>query len=363
MKIVKQTLFALLVVVVLAGCTDHRTLHVESKPMFVLKNDWSVSRVSPESATAMFFSRTEPYEPMYNNPHRHKLYLDSNKYDILVFNEIMFSPSVSNLDGIIYRGTESFNTFGAYSKPSPVNPIFRVDPDEVMVGYGYPETLATGTSEQKEILSIKDYLIKYLDGKNQNPEYEDYEADSVELIPIRVTREVKIVAHVKNLRSQFRVSGVLRGFTEGVLLSTRQPNGANAAYTFNLNSAIPDPEVEGGHIIVSTPFLTFGPWWNDYPSDRKYILDIVAAKDNGGYRYSLDVTQMNLPTVSQGVAEAIVKIQEEETQFLIDGIHPKMEQIIIEIWFDLPQDPSGGGDIDVGVGDWGTDIIIPIPIR
>lgn len=357
---IKNTLFAFLAMAIFMGCTDQRDLHVKIKPMFIVKNDWSVAQLTPEGATAMFFARPDPCEPMYSNPHRHSLYLESDIYNILVFNEAMVSPDVTGLDGIVYRGTEAFGTFGAYAKPTPVNPVFRSDPDEVMVGYGYPEHLATETFEQKEVLSERQHVMKYQNGKGGLPEYGDFEADSVEMLPIRVTREVKVIAHVKNLQNQFRVSATLRGFAEGVLLATRQPDGADAAYTFDLNSAVPDPQVEGGYIIQSKSFTTFGPWWNNYPGTRKYVIDFVSANGKGIVQNSLDVTESNGVTVTKSVGEAIIKIQEEEALFLKDRTPPVMDQIVIEVWFELP---AGGDDsIDVDLGDWGTDIIIPIPI-
>lgn len=359
-KAIKKVLFILLAAGALAGCTDQRDLHVTIKPLFIIKNDWSVSRLTPVSATAMFFARPEPYEPMHRSAYRHTLYLEPNIYDILVFNEVMFYPNTSNLDGIVYRGTDNFNTFGAYAKPSPVNSIFRSEPGEVMVGYGYPEHLATRTFEQKEVLNDQQYILKYQNGKNGFPVYKDFDADSVELQPIRVTREAKIVAHVRNLKNQVRVSGTLRGFAEGVLLYNRQPDGANAVYTFDLNSAVPDPIVQDGHIIVSKSFTNFGPWWNKYPGEQKYMLDLVATKNGNIFRYSFDVTESDGVTVTQSVGEAIVKIKAEEAQFLKDGTPPAMEEIVIEVWFDLP--PGMDDSIDVGIGDWGSDVIIPIPM-
>lgn len=351
----------LFIVLISSGCTDHRNLHVDAKPMFIIKNDWSESKLAPESATVMLFHSIPQFEPMYNNALIHRLYLEPKLYDLLVFNEAMFSPSETNLEGIAYRGTEGFNTFGAYAKPSSVNSVFKSAPDEIMVGYGYPVPLAAAKYDQKEILGSKQYILKYEDGKNGFPVYSDFDADSVDMLPIRVTREVKVIAHIKNFREKSRVSCVLRGFAEGVLLSSRQPDGGNAAYVFDLNSARPDPEVEAGYIVVSKPFATFGPWWSSYPSDRRrYVLDFVVA--NGEIlNYSFDVTEYIEKVVTRSVGEAIIKIKAEEAKFLADGTIPKLETIIIEVWFELPP-IEGDGSLDVGVGDWGSDIIVSVPI-
>lgn len=344
-----------------SSCTKQRDLYVTAKPMFIIKNDWrSVARLSPGGATAMLYARADPCERMTNNASKHKLYLESNTYDILVFNEVMFSPAESNLDGIYYRGTDLFTTFGAYSKPTNVNSVFRSSSEEVMVGYGYPVPLATLSTRNKEVLSEKEYVMKYQDGKNGFPAYSDFDADSVEFTPVRVTRDVKVVAHVRNLKTGFRISGTLHGMAEGVLLADRQPGGANAIYTFDMNSPIIDPEVEGGNIITSVPFATFGPWWNQYPSERTYNLEIVARWNGDIYRYNFDVTENNSTTVTCSMGEAMVTIMSEEALFVADGTPPPMNVIVIEVWFELPV--VVGDNLDVGVEDWGQDIIIPIPI-
>lgn len=360
MRSILNSLLGFMVTIVLIGCTDHRDLHVDAKPLFIVKNDWSEARLIPEGATAMFFARPDPKVPMLSDPTRHKLYLEPNIYDILVFNEVMLSSTDSNLEGIAYRGTDKFNTFGAYAKPSQVNAIFKSAEDEVMVGYAYPEPLATRTEEQREILTEKEYVMKYQNGKNGFAVYRDYDADSTEFLPIRVTRKVKVIAHVRNFKKGIRVSGTLRGMAEGVLLATRQPDGAKATYVFDLNNAVVDPEREDGYIIVSPSFTTFGPWWNDYPSSRNYTLDLLVGKNGDTFRYTFDVTKSDGETVTRSVGDAILKIKVEEAQFLKDGTPPKMEEIIIEVWLALPTGTDGS--IDVDLGDWGTDIIIPIPI-
>lgn len=358
-KTTRYILLALLIAVVWSGCTDQRDLHVKIKPMFILKNDWSAARLAPEGATAMLFGHSTPCQPMHNDPCRLKLCLEPSLYDLLVFNEVMFSPNASNIEGVGYRGTEKFETFGAYAKENPVNSIFRSESDEVMVGYGYPEPLAAHTYEQKEVLDDKQYIMKYQNGQNGFPVYEDFDADSVEFLPIRVTRNVRVIAHVRNLKGQFRISGTLRGLAEGVLLSNRQPDGANAAYVFDLNSAQPDPEVRDGHIITSGSFSTFGPWWNNYPGNQKYTLNLIANCNGELLRYNFDVTERNAD-VTQSVGEAIVKIKAEEAKYATDGTLPAMEEIVVEVWFALPAVVDGS--IDVGVGDWGSDIIISIPM-
>lgn len=366
---IRLIFISILIVSILSSCRhDHRDLHVSSSPLFVINVDWSIAQLEPDGATAMLFPRNNPIEYMFSNPYRHALYLDPASYDMIVLNEIMVSPTLSNIEGVSYRGIDKFETSEAYSKTSKTNSIFSEGSNEKMVGYGYPDPVACTSLSNREILGEKEYITKYQNGVNKYPSYSDYDADSSLFTPVLITRDVKVIAHVRNFKSGFRISGALRGFAEGVLLASRQPSGANVTYTFNLNSAVPDPENENGHIIVSPLFNTFGPWWNDSSGNRKYNLDIFASVGSEVFKYSFDVTKgdgmgfatnINETTVIKGLDEAIVKIREEEAIFVSDGEYPKMETIIIEISFELPN-VSVGTDVDMN--DWGEDIVIEVPI-
>lgn len=337
--------------------------------MFIIKNDWSISNLQPEGATVMTYGRNDPKILMTQNPYRHSVYLESGTYDMLVVNEVMFSEQEPNIAGVIYRGSDNFSTFGAYAKQGSVNAIFRSSSDNLMVGYNYPDHVATDNIAPREVLEEAEYVLKYKDGKNGFPTAKDFDADSVEVTPVRVTREVKVIAHVKNFKKGFRISGALRGFAEGVILSTRMPDGVDATYTFDLNSAVVDPDNSECHIIVTPIFNTFGPWWNDYPSDRRYTLDLFAAYSGEIFPFSFDVTENTLTSnthttgVIHSVGEAIRVIQLEEYDYESIGKYPNMKPIIIEVSLELPDIVGDDGGLDVGVGDWGQDIIIDIPMQ
>lgn len=360
MRTFKKILYPILILWSAVGCTDHRDLYVKADPLFIVKNDWTVAKLTPQGATLLFYPRDKPIEQMANDPCRHCFALEPGIYNILVLNEVMFSESETNIQRVVHKGTNNFSTIGSYAKVSSVSSTFQTSDDGVMVGYNYPEHVATHNIMQREIWSESEYVLKYQNGKNGHPVYVDFEADSVEFTPIRVTRNVQVIAHVKNLRNGFRISGSLRGFAEGALLALRLPDGQNATYTFDMNSALPDPDASDRHIITSPIFTTFGPWWNNYPSNHKYILDLYAGWNGTTSPFRFDVTEYAPPHVIRSVGQAIQVIQKEESDLAEQGIYPAIDTIIIEIWFDLPifQDDY----LDVGVVDWGQDIIIPVPI-
>lgn len=360
MRLFKKILYPILILGAAAGCTDQRDLFVKARPLFIVKNDWNVAKLKPEGATLLFYPRENPIELMVNDPCRHRFALEPGVYNILVLNEVMFSESETNIPRVVHRRTNNFSTIGSYAKASNVSSMFRTSDDEVMVGYNYPEHVATRNIMQREVLNESEYVLKYQNGKNGHPMYGDFETDSIAFTPIRVTRDVRVIAHVKNLRNGFRISGSLRGFAEGALLTSRLPDGQNATYTFDMNGALPDPDAPDRHLITSHTFTTFGPWWNNYPSDHKYILDLYAGWSGTALPFRFDVTEYAPPDVTRSVGQAIRVIQQEEHVFVEQGIYPAIDTIIIEIWFDLPvfQDSF----LDVGAVDWGEDIIIPVPI-
>lgn len=360
MKRFKEIFYLILILWATSSCTDQRDLFVKARPLFIVKNDWAVAKLAPQGATLLFYPRNEPIELMTNDACRHCFTLEPGIYNILVLNEVMFSESETNILRVVHKGTSNVSTIGSYAKASNVNSAFKTSDDEVMVGYNYPEHVATHNIMQREVLSENDYVRKYLNGKNGHPVYNDFEADSIEFTPIRITRNVQVIAHVKNLRNGFRISGSLRGFAEGSLLASRLPDGQNATYTFDMNGALPDPDASDRHIITSPIFTTFGPWWNNYPSNHKYILDLYTGWNGTTSPFRFDVTEYAPPHVIKSVGQAIRVIQKEERDFAEQGVYPAIDTIVIEIWFDLPifQDDF----LDVGVVDWGQDIIIPVPV-
>lgn len=329
------------------GCTKQRDLYVASYPLLMLENDWNPSRISTSSgATVMIYDNPESPIILIPNSIRSILRLDHGFYDILVFNGLMYSPSQSHLDHIYYRGTDRFETFEAVVEQMVPNNQFRSNENEYIVEF--PDVLSTRSTADCEIEGRKEFELKYRDGKNGFPVSSEHVEDTVFFSPCRVTHTCQVIAKVRNARSARIVQAKLHGFAGSVFLSDRLPGHSSVTHQFTLNSLKfdqPDPLVG---TIVSPIFNTFGPPL-DLPG-RKYELELDILLTN-----SQEHPKMNFDVTDQ-VEKAIEYLNAGRLKN-----RPIMETFHIIIEYELP--PVISDNLDVGIDDWGNDIIVTIPIK
>lgn len=331
------------------SCTEQRDLYVASWPQILIENDWTPSQVSPDhGATAMLYSRTtgERVELM-PDANRKTIDMDKGIYDIIVFNGLMYSPSESNLDNIYYRGTDRFETFEAVVTEMSPSQRFRAGTGEVIVNN--PDILATRSTANYNNEATKKYEIKYHDGKNGYPTTTNYIEDTISHIPCRVVINCVVICRVKNVKSAKIAQAKLRGFSQSVFLSNRMPSHTSVTHQFTLNSLkFDDPDPTIG-TITSQIFSTFGPPL-DLP-ERRYTIDMSVLLINGQELppKTFDVTDQVLPFIDYIKAERL-----KNNPIITIPIE-------LFLYIELPVVVSDG--MDVGVGDWGDDVIVTIPIK
>lgn len=291
-------------------------------------------------------------------------------YDILVFNNLMFSPEDNEFENLNFLGTEYFDSFEAHAALNKTaSELFRSASQEIVVNN--PDLIAAATYRRKVIEHDRMFIMKYEDGiKTGNQEF-DYIRDTVEVTPLCLTRNVQVILRVKNYKPKFAIYGTLRGFAQGVNLTTRKPTGNNATHAgFLINKAKADPDHTDRSILTSDVFTSFGPWWDDSLGSNTYTLDLLARYNGQGdvFSYSFNVTNYIENVVTQWVEKAIEVIKSEEEAHQnngnYDGPVPTMDTIMIEVWLELPNIIGDDKDaMDVGVEDWGDVVIIPVPIK
>lgn len=362
----KQLCIAFVAILTLVSCTKQRDLFIENSPLFVVKADWSQSTISPQGATALVFSEQRavldnPYMQPATTTQPQKVAPD--RYDVLVFNNLMFSPTDNEFANITLKGTDRFSTFEAHAREkTEVNDIFRSDANEVFV-YN-PDVIAAATFRNKVVEDANEYVKKYEDGIKTGNYEGGYVNDEIELTPVRLTRNVQVVLRVNNYKPNFAIYGTLRGFAGGVNLSTRYPVGSKVTHAgFAINNVIEKLDIADYHIVSSEVFTSFGPMWNN--NENSYTLDILARYkgQTDAFAYSFDVTKCVDNVVIKSVEQSSGVIKTEEELYQKDGTIPKMETIIIEVALTLPDVIGDDGGIDVGVDDWGDVVIIPIPMN
>ena len=346
----------LILAILLTSCTKQRDLYIENSPLFVVKADWSESTLSPHGATALVFNEqravlNNPYmqPPTATQPQR----VTPDRYNILLFNNLMFSPTDNEFANIIFQNTDRFETFEAVARENAqVNEVFRSSADEMFIHN--TDIIAAATYRDKVIAEGLEYVMKYKDGIRTGNYEGGYLNDEVELTPVRLTRNVQVVLRVKGYKPAFALYGTLRGFAQGVNLSTRKPTGGKATHAgFAINRAI---EADDCYILTSDVFTSFGMWWDDKPQSNIYTLDVLARYKGQSdvFAYSFDV--------SECVEVAAQAIKSEEELYRTVGTVPKMDTIIIEVTLTLPDVIGDDEGLDVGVEDWGEVVIIPVPM-
>lgn len=347
MELIKYSFF-ILSLLVSWSCTEQRDLYVASYPHLQILNDWVPSKVfAVEGATAMIYDRpNNPPTELMTDADRKIIELDKGFYDILVLNGLMYSPTETHLDYIFYQGIDRFETFEAVVTEMNPDRHFRAEAGEVIVNH--PDILATRSTAGTEIKGRKKFEMKYKDGKNGFPTNPTYIEDTIPFSPCRVTHTCQVIARVRNAQSARVVQAKLHGFAGSVFLANRLPSHSAITHQFTLNSLKfdqPDPSVG---TITSPVFTTFGPPL-DLPT-RRYTIDVNVLLTNSEEhpKMTFDVTEQ--------VEKAIAYLSAERIKN-----RPIMETFYIYLEYELPIVISDG--MDVGVGDWGDDVIVTVPIE
>lgn len=332
----------------MASCTEHRDLYAASYPQLLITNDWIPSQCGTDNgASAMIYDRpnASPTE-LIPGAVRKVVELDRGLYDILVFNGLMYSPAETHLDNIYYRGTDQFETFEAVVTEMPPARRFRAVNGEVIVNN--PDILATHSTADHDIKAGKKFEMKYRDGKNGLPINLNYLDDSIFFTPCRITHTCQVIARVRNAESARVVQAKLHGFSQSVFLASRLPAHNSITHQFTLNSLRYDQADPVVGTISSPVFETFGPPL-DLP-ERRYTIDLDVLLTN-----SEEFPRMIFDVTAQ-VEKAIAYLAAERLKN-----RPIMETFYIYLDFALPVIVSDG--LDVGLGDWGNDVIISVPVK
>lgn len=330
------------------SCTEQRDLYVASYPQLLIKNNWTPSECSSDNgATAMIYDRpSDSPTELIPNAVRKIINLDQGLYDILVFNGLMYSPVETHLDNIFYRGIDRFETFEAVVAEMSPSKRFRAREGEIIVDS--PDILATHSTSDHEIAARRKFEMKYRNGENGFPTSINHLDDSVSFIPCRVTHTCQVIARVRNPKSARVVQAKLHGFAQSVFLANRMPAHNSITHQFTLNSLKTDALDPSMGTIKSPVFATFGPPL-DLP-ERVYKVDVNVLLTNSEEHPMLtfDVTDQVEAAIENLAAERLKN-------------RPIMETFYIYIDFELPVVISDG--MDVGLGEWGDDVIITVPIN
>lgn len=258
-----------IVVLLFAGCSDQRDLYSLSTSVMQIESDWvpSLNKYNMQEATAMFYKDGGGVMKEYfSQPNGVKARVSRGQYDLLIFNGVMESKNVTNLDHIYFRGIERPETFEAYTEEGTAAKRLARSADEYIASNNM-ELLACAY-DNVFIEGDQEYYLKYKNGKDAHPVTSDYIEVVKDLVPRAVSYRFCVkFTNLVNPTSARSASGALRGFAGSVFVvsENRMPKtGFSATHHLNLTTSAngnmhttPDGRVIG---TAQTPlFVSFGP--------------------------------------------------------------------------------------------------------
>lgn len=252
-----------------AGCSEQRDLYSISSSAVQIETNWvpSLNRQNMQEATAMLYKDgNNVVKEYFSQPNSVKARVSHGRYDMLIFNGVMESETVTNLDHVFFRGTSLPETFEACAQEgTTVRRLARAE--EEYIASNNMELFACA-HESVSIEGYNEYYLKYKDGHNGYPAIPDFIEVTKEMTPRAVSYRFQVkLTNLVNPTSARTASGALRGFTGSVFLVSENGipvSGFDATHHLNMTPSAngsthktPDGMVIGS--AQSPVFVSFGP--------------------------------------------------------------------------------------------------------
>jgi hypothetical protein len=272
MKMGRIVIISVLVIALACGCTRQRdlyeaqpaTLHVVGELNPVLGGDPTMN------ATTQLYGNGSTLKEFYSRPDGVSFEVSAGHYYAIVFNGVMESEQVTNLDFVYMRGTGELATFEVYcAEANPSRHITRLEGEYIA---GNNMSLFAFDMKEVEIDNTGALRMKYVDGRRvEEKENRISQARDVyvEFSPRAYSYRFRVrMTGLVNPQGAAYVSGAVRGFAGSVFPATADgvPRTGFPA-THHLNLAPPSSgektrTSEDGTLIgtaESSVFVSFGP--------------------------------------------------------------------------------------------------------
>ncbi len=289
-----------------AGCDAQMDLYDTAIPTVAIEGNWNTSLGVQDmfDGTAMLYKDGAVTKEYLSRANSVTAIVSRGQYDILLFNGVMESEQVTNLDHIFFRGTDRIATFEAVAaEGTPSRRLSRLDDEYIANNDMEIFTFARdGVFIESE---LQDYL-KYKNGRKVASVPENYVESEVSLVPRAMSYRFQVkIANLVNPSSARAASGALLGFTGSVFPASSQnmpESGIPATHHLSLAAAsgvsiwTDDDGTELGK-IQSPVFVSFGPplpaSTGQLPASGKYTFDpVFVLADNTEFKLPqpIDVT-------------------------------------------------------------------------
>lgn len=367
------SLFAVLVILASAvscnrefdfGFKDLCFYHPHTAPVRV-KVDWSLFRhlEQPDGMSVYVWPRDpeeEEHTFLTHNLNSITLDLEAGFYDAFVYNQ-----SSSEFSTIEFHNLESFEKAEVRVKTIE-DAWYSTRAPGTKVG-NEPEWLAVdclmGAEVTEEMVAVAEaeYLAALTQAdKNQRArQITKSQNDIATLIPTSVVKKLDVYVHLENMPFLRSAIGAVEGLAEGCYISTKQTTGTPIAHTLEKWSIVYEQDENGaenfmkGAIKATIPTFGLPAGHTGSDGDNKLFVKLLLVDNQ-------TILEMDFP-----VGEEIADLNTYNGTQLDENGNVIWPEIHVYWPEPLPEvEPMGGsnGAFDVGVGDWGDEIVTVLPL-
>lgn len=225
----------ILTLLIFTGC-ERRPLEddfVEVAQVMV-EIDWQQSGMEPGEASVLFYPQDGgEMQPLYIYGNQGFIKLKVGKYSVVTFNN-----KFDDFDAIGFRGTDKYATLQAYLKPTniadykPASGEKTVDNPDMLVSDSQDEFVVTqAMADRTHTEMVRQQNTGTKAPYNSTPD--------ITLSMKAVTIQTNLSVHVRNLYliRKGTQSGIIKGFSEAISLSTRKPISTSVTQFLELPEA------------------------------------------------------------------------------------------------------------------------------
>lgn len=289
--------------------------------------DWEGVGAKPEGMRVIFYPLDREGTPYVDNiaPDGGTIELPSGRYAVVMFN--------NDSETILIDGEESFGTIRAYTRT-----VTTVDPSQTNGGSGggLLDT-RTETTAGIPVINRPDKLFGVSIGElSVGGATSRGSEQALQVKPATLVSQYCLCQQIVGGEFVQRVRGAVAGVPCSIMLGSQQPVAAT--------SYIPADCAQTEKNMITATFTCFGT--------------AVLQQEPKPVTITLELT---LPDASKQVAQTdvttvVAQAEPSDPTTVPPAPTPVPDQIVIEY-----TPPEGGGGVDVGVGDWGEEII-PLPL-
>lgn len=325
----------LLLLLQLCSCERRPMVEPEESVAYAeisVRFDWALARMNPTGMTAIFYPTDGGKAVVHktgDNPSTVRL--RPGTYHVVGFNY-----SFDEFDGILFRGTDRYETIEAYAQPLP--DLTTRAGTAVTDVVAHPDVLAT---DYREAFDVTPEMVAQTNATRAA-------AAQVVLTPLRVTAPGYVTIHLKGLNYIRSANGVITGLSRSVFLAGRQPSTLPCALAFGFTR----PTYYSGSKVNGTlegTFTTFG-MLPPQVADARYGLlfsSVLTDKEQTPFEQRFDVTGAIRQEMDVNL-NILLRLNLELGMSQTPGDDtPTIEVPKVE--------PEVGGAFDVDVSGWGDE--------